>query len=513
MRLAHDKILPFRCADDAAAVLGAHDGVDSWTVHVGHERSPSEQRLVSAHERLHHELHSTTPWGFVMSVMAGRPDQADALPVWHGLAEGCQKTHEVFATYFAVLLDDTHPGLLAGNTVYENYLGVGEELRDHMPRSHTLPHLHVDGLLRAVMAPSQLLGVDPAAALRLRMSDVRNAWLPDERLRRLRALLAGGEGTQFPPPPVLPPAASDFGYASYRDELAVYLTELGLPSMLVAEYRDWTMALFAAAQGAGIGTFEILDGPRDVIDSLFDDYQRERLRLWDEPLPVVAISPEDENWEITWLARGHQVLGAHAWLIWLRGDLFRRQFRVPDDLVPGDRPFLGFLAVDRTHGEPVARLWPFDLLSPAIVAQGLKRSTGLPLVFFTTLATILDSAETDDFRGIEPAFVLIDTNFTAFLDRSREGGAQLTYRIARLRGDRDLVLFVIENSEHAGVVYLVTASLAAAQIIRAYLDRLPDTQVRLSETTAERYEPYIDALIHHLVGSFYQLDLYGGTAR
>jgi len=115
-------------------------------------------------------------------------------------------------------------------------------------------------------------------------------------------------------------------------------------------------------------------------------------------------------------------------------------------------PFLGLLAVDRTHGEPLARPWPFDLLSPAVVPQGLKRSTGLPVVFFTTLSTILDSAETDDFRGIEPAFVLIDTNFTAFLDRSREGGATLTYRPARMRGDRNLALFVIENSEHTGVV-------------------------------------------------------------
>lgn len=443
-----------------------------------------------------------------MSVVAGRPDHAGARRVWRGLAEGCRTTHEVFATYFAVLLDDTNPQLLTGNTVYEHYLSVGAELRDRMPGPPTLPHLHVDSLLRAVMCPSQLLGLDPGAVLRLCLRDVREGWLPDERLRRLRAVLAGN--AQIPRPPAA--AGADFGYASYRDEIAAYLSAHGLPSMSVAEYRDWTVALFRAAQDAGIGAFEVIDGPRDVIDSLFDDYQRERLRLWDEPLPVVPVSPADEGWKITWLARGHQDLGAHAWLVWLRGDLFRRQFTVPDDLVPGSRPFLGFLAVDRTHGTPVARLWPFDLLSPAVVALALKRSAGLPIVFFTTLATILDSSDTDDFRGIEPAFVLIDTNFTAFLDRSREGGATLTYRTGRLGGDRNLVVFVIENSDHTGVIYLLTASLAASEVIRAYLDRLPESQVRLSETTAERYEPYLDALIRHLLGSFYQLDLYGGTA-
>jgi hypothetical protein len=283
--------------------------------------------------------------------------------------------------------------------------------------------------------------------------------------------------------------------------------------MTVTEDRDWTMALFSAAQDAGIGAFEVIDEPRDVIDSLFDDYQRERLRLWPAPLPLVAVSPDDEGWNPAWLFRGHRDLGAHLWLVWLRGDLFRRQFTVPDDLVPGTRPFLGFLAVDRTHGAPVARLWPFPQLSPSVVAEGIRRSAGRPVVFFTTFATILDSDEADDFRGIEPAFVLIDTNFTAFVDRSRDGGATLTYRIGHVSGAGDLALFVIEDSDHPGVIYLLTASLAAAEVIRTYLDRLPDSQVRFSGATAAAYDPYLDALTHHLLGSFCQLDLYGGTAR
>jgi hypothetical protein len=207
------------------------------------------------------------------------------------------------------------------------------------------------------------------------------------------------------------------------------------------------------------------------------------------------------------------MLGPHAWLVWLRGDFFRRQFEVPDDLVPGARPFLGYLAVDRKHGEPVARLWPFDLLSPSDVADQLRRSTGVRVVFFTTLSTVLDSADADSLRGIEPAFVLIDTSFTDFLDRSRESGAVLAYLTASLHGDRNLALLIIEKSDQPGVVYLLATSLAAAEIIRIYLDRLPDDQVMLSSGIAGKYEPYLDALIRHLVGSFYQLDLYGGTAR
>ena len=109
--------------------------------------------------------------------------------------------------------------------------------------------------------------------------------------------------------------------------------------------------------------------------------------------------------------------------------------------------------------------------------------------------------------------MLIDTNFTAVVDRSRDGGATLTYRIGHVSGAGNLALFVIENSGHPGVIYLLTASLAAAQVIRTYLDRLPDSQVRFSDATAAAYDPYLDALTHHLLGSFCQLDLYGGTAR
>ena len=162
--------LPFQCADDASSILGAHDGISSWMLHVGRERSGPEQRFVSAHERLHHELHSTTPWGFVMSVVGGQV-RPEARMVWRWLAESCRTTHEVFATYFAVLLDDTNPQLLAGNRVYQGYQAVGEELRRHLPHRGVLPHLHVDALLRAAMAPRQLLSLSPEVILRLRLPD------------------------------------------------------------------------------------------------------------------------------------------------------------------------------------------------------------------------------------------------------------------------------------------------------------------------------------------------------
>ena len=78
------------------------------------------------------------------------------------------------------------------------------------------------------MAPRQLLSLSPEAILRLRLPDLRDEWLPDERLRKVRALL-GADGSALPVPGA--DAAQDHGYAGYRDEVAEYLTARGLPAM------------------------------------------------------------------------------------------------------------------------------------------------------------------------------------------------------------------------------------------------------------------------------------------
>jgi hypothetical protein len=77
---------PFRCADEGMerVVLGSHDGVMSWTLRIGAERSSEEQQLVSRHERLHHELHESTPWGLLMAVAASAPGRFR--PTGHGAA-------------------------------------------------------------------------------------------------------------------------------------------------------------------------------------------------------------------------------------------------------------------------------------------------------------------------------------------------------------------------------------------------------------------------------------------
>lgn len=70
----------FACASGVFAhtLLGVHDGRESWTVMVGRERSPTEQLLVSLHEKKHHELHTSSPWGLFM-MTAGAPPSMPAM--------------------------------------------------------------------------------------------------------------------------------------------------------------------------------------------------------------------------------------------------------------------------------------------------------------------------------------------------------------------------------------------------------------------------------------------------
>jgi hypothetical protein len=301
------------------------------------------------------------------------------------------------------------------------------------------------------------------------------------------------------------------GLPRFRDAVADILNAAGIPTMSVADHRAWGTALTAALNGLGVGRFALVDRPEDPVDGAFDDYQRERLRLHDAPLPLRLVTPQTPGWEMTWLARGHEVLGPHGWLVWMRVDLLAGQFDVRGTGLDGREPTLGFLAVDRVHGDPVARMWHFSELSPAIVAAGLSKQARMPVVFFTTLATILDSGDGDDFRGIDPTFVLLDQPLDGFLERTRERGAQLRWRVTWLRGDREVAVFLLAHDQLDGVYFLLVTSHSGYDAVLAWLLRRPNDEVEHDAALVDEHAEYLDALLHHLVGSFHELHLFAGA--
>jgi hypothetical protein len=491
-------------------VLGAHDGVMAWTVRIGAERSPLEQQLVSLHERRHHDLHQSSPWGLLMAFLAAtRGPRGLQDPVWRWVAEGCRTVHESFATYFSVTADARFLDLLAGNATYLAYQGTAAALLDWLPVPAQHHNLMIDALLRSMMAPRRLCEMSADHLVRLRLMDLQDDIVPDTRLAALTTSLTDPSSDRLLA--ALAHVDDRPGLAAFRSELARALTQLGLPTMTVEEHRGWATNLIQRMNAAGTGRFQLVDGPEDPVTSAMDDFQRERLRLFDRPLPLRLVSPSDAGWEMSWLARGHEGIGPHAWLVWMRGDLFRQQFTVPDGLFTTTRPVLGFLAVDRVHGPPVARLWHFSQLSPATVAEGLRRQTNSRVLFFTTLATIMDSDDGDDFRGIDPAFALIDQSLIGFLDHTRERGARLSWRAVRLRGGRELAVLVMAQDHLPEVYFLVVASLEGYKAFLAWLLRQPSEVAAHDPTLADGHRGHLDALLEHLAGSFWEIHLFAGT--
>jgi hypothetical protein len=493
-------------------VLGAHDGVESWMVRVGAERSPLEQQMVSLHEHQHHSLHSSTPWGLVMTFLAAtrRPEPLQD-PVWRWLAEGCRTVHEVWATYFSVASDERFLGLLEGNAAYMAHYRTAAALGASW--SIPAPHraLMINGLLHSMMAPSQLSAFRARRLAALRLMDVEDDWAPDTRLAGLVRLLSSPARDQLTG--ALSEVRDEPGLMGFRSALARRLTQLGLPTMTIDAHREWAMGLVQHLNSSSSQRFDLAENPADPVGSALDDFQRERLRLHDRPLPLEFVSPDDQGWQLSWLARGHESIGAHSWLVWMRGDLLRRQFMIEGDRFTSPRPVLGFLGVDRVNGAPVARMWPFSELSPAIVARGLRGRGSRQVLFFTTLATIMDSDDGDDFRGIDPVFVLIDQSLLGFLDRTRDRGAKLSWRTLRLSGDRELAIVLMEQAQLAGVYFMMVASRAGHRAFLAWLLAQPPEVAAHDPALADPHRGHLDALIQHLVGSFWELNLFGGTAH
>jgi hypothetical protein len=505
---------PFQCATVGMerVVLGAHDGVMSWTLRVGAERTPAEQRLVSVHERLHHDLHQSSPWGLAMSAVAAAPGALHGV-LWRWLAEGCRATHEAFATYFSAIARDEFAGLLDGNAEYSAHFQCARALGEHAGVPERWRNLIIDAMLRAAMAPRALVEMDLETLQQARLAELHDDLLPDWRLSDIEAWL-DHDGARSLEGPLEQVQRDELpGLPGFRDRLASILTTAGIPTMTVAEHEQWGTLLTAQLNAQGHGRFTILANPDDPFSEAFDDYQRERLRLHDMPLPLHLVTPDDPGWEISWLARAHETVGPHAWLTWMRADLLAEQFDLTSaGLNIGSRPVLGFLAVNRVHGEPAARMWHFSALSPALVASHLREQTHLPVVFFTTLATILDTEEDADFRGIEPAFVLIDQPLQGFLERTRERGAVLKWRVSWLEGDHNVAVFILAQDHLASVYFLLVTSRSGYEAVLAWLLRQPIEHVAHDAQLADGHVGYLDAVLQHLIGSFYEIHLFAGGA-
>jgi hypothetical protein len=169
--------------------LGGYDGVDLWTLRVWNVSSVHEQVFASLHERLHHELQSSTLWGLLTRfsddfLRDSRYRQSARLLFWIGVLRS-QLVHEVYATTLAAGMDPDYVAVLDANPEHRAHRERGLRLLGSSQSSWAHDRYLIDALLRACMNAPGLV------RLAGRMPDIRAADLdavacrPDERLERL----------------------------------------------------------------------------------------------------------------------------------------------------------------------------------------------------------------------------------------------------------------------------------------------------------------------------------------
>lgn len=484
------------------ALLGYHDAIDSWTVNVAHDTEGTHQTFVSHHEAAHHRLHSATPWGLAVLV-AGVPDaeRAVAADRWLELLAACRVTHEVYATWAAAEQTPAADELLRGNLLYSSYLRDARYLGAAISSSSTVAGRGVDLLLRLVMAPARLAAAD-VRSLRSRDPGLLREDHPDHRLGRLLEIIEGSalQAVLVETLDVAPTAPLDL------DGVIAQLERAGLPTMTFAAQREWTEAIVDELEREHPGRYvieEVTD--RGDLTGALDDQQRERIQMHTEPLPLEVLAADaDGRFDVQTFVRTSEGVGKHVWLTWLHPAFLTRQFVSEHAL--GSDPVLGLLSCDRVHGPAHASWFPFPEMPAGLAARAVTSGDTTPLLF-TTLRTLEATADDIDFRGFEPAFVLIDSDVVAFLQRSLERGG-LKWSVIGAAGSRTIDVLIFEQLAITGIYYVYVCSAPTGRLTAAWLQsREPSCPP--DSAAFEAIKPLAWALVEHLLGTLWMFDLHG----
>jgi hypothetical protein len=493
------------CAADAQlghVLLGYHDGIDSWTVNVAADGAGPQQTFVSFHEAAHHRLHSATPWGLaVLSAGVPGPDRVVATARWLELLGACRRTHEVYATWAAAERSDSD-AFFAKNLLYAGYLRDARSLAETISAQPPIAERGLDLLIRLVMAPAELRELD-LTLLRSPQLTLEGSQLPDRRLATLEGGLEGSALQSELRDALDVPLDSPLEL----DAVLAALAAMGLDTMTFAEQTEWTERIVAELSLEHPGRYLVVaEGSGDRLADALDDQQRERIQMHDEPLPLRVVQPEqDGRFPVEDFARAGEGIGKHVWLTWLHPGFLRRQFLTSE--LASDEPVLGLLSCDRVHGSPHASWFGFPAVPPGLAARAVASGDVVPLLF-TTLRTLDSTPDEVDFRGFEPAFVLIDSDLLAFLQRSAEDDEPLIWSVVGSTGSRTIDVLVFERAAAPGVLYLYVCSAPTGRLTAAWLSA-NEGRCTHSDRHFEDLQSRIWALVEHLVGTLWMFDLHG----
>lgn len=495
----------FQCAGDAPdrPLLGFHDGISSWTLNAAADPEGIRQTFVSHHERAHHQLHAGSAWGTAMLVTGLTDEEGTvAAGLWLDLAQACIETHEAYATFAAVAQVSNGLDLLLGNYRYLQYMRGAQAIADVFDERVADAGLHL--AMHLLMCPRALVGLEPDE---LRRPDIVKQLIddhaPDKRFALLRARLAGGAVRHE-----LRELLSDVETVVDVSAVAAVLSRAGVDTPGPDAVNAWISGIVDSLRSAHPSLVTESMGTGDRLTALLDDQQRERVQMHHDVLPLRRIVPEgDGSFPTSLFARTAPDLGAHVWLTWLHPGFLQRQFDAGGQAL-GDECSLGLLACDRTHGDPHASWLDWPSVPPGPAALSIRRS-GKPIkpLLFTTWRSLDNSPDDTDFRGFEPAFVLIDVNLLAFLQETVNRGGHAKWSIVATSGDRTVDVLALEEQSVSGVISLLVCSSPTGRLVTNWMGQHPDTFAH-DTSTFEALRPELWALTKHLLGTFWIFELH-----
>ena len=496
------------CIAPSSTLLGSYDGLESWTLHAGTLLEPWTQVVVSLHERLHHELQHTTPWGLVTRFAADLARlgvaERQLTRLFRFTRAEARTLHETYATSLSVGDDVDAMRLIEGNPTYRAYYEGGTRLLRGLDWEDG--RFLLDAQLRACMSPAALAGVWPGGFSTIRIADLNSPLVrPDARLAAVLPL-----DVPAVRPDGLGPRSTPDELGGYFDEVAGLLAERGVPTLRTQQVRELVDALFddVAHLSPELRRRLELDTTRTPVDDDLDEHSRERILLHDAgPLPLEVVPMSEIGSRAGDFVRDHDRLGLHVALVWVRADLLSRQFRRPNDLT--GRP--GFVvAVQATGydeaGTPVARLGVFETESPADVV----RAFSMPLVCLTTSASLVDAPETARADGIATMYAVVDLPIAAQLRHTFAQGARITWTRLSLEGGRRLHVFAYSVSALPGIVWLLFTGEAGRHYVTRWFRSLDAGRAVHDPSVFTDREVEIDAAIQHVVSGWWIIDQQGG---